>query len=193
MNTTHPTVSPLRQRMLEDMRMRKLAPTTQEAYVRAVRTLAAYLGRPPVTASVEDLRHFQLHLVDSGVSPITLNATLSGLRFFFDITLEQRELMARMHPVKVPQTLPVVLSAHEVARLLAAASNIKHQAALSVAYGAGLRASEVIGLKVGDIDSQRTNLRAVQLLLGHTKLESTVRYLGIEVDDALELAEQTEV
>ena len=162
MNTTGHAGSPLRQRMLEDMRMRKLAPHTQEAYVRAVRTLAAYLGRPPDTASVEDLRQFQLHLVDSGVSPITLNATLTGLRFFFDITLEQRDLMARMHPVKVPQTLPVVLSPNEVARLLAAASNLKHQAALSVAYGAGLRASEVIRLKVGDIDSQRMTLRVEQ-------------------------------
>jgi site-specific recombinase XerD len=148
--------------MLEDMRMRKLNRHTQYAYVLAVRKLAAYLGRPPDTASVEDLRNFQLHLVDTGVSPITLNATLTGLRFFFDITLEQRELMARMHPVKVPQTLPVVLSPNEVARLLAAASNIKHQAALSVAYGAGLRASEVIGLKVGDVDSQRMTLRVEQ-------------------------------
>ncbi len=144
------------------MRLRKLNRHTQSAYVLAVRKLAAYLGRPPDTASVEDLRNFQLHLVDSGISPITLNATLTGLRFFFDITLEHRELMARMHPVKVPQTLPVVLSPQEVARLLAAASNLKHQAALSVAYGAGLRASEIIGLKVGDVDSQRMTLRVEQ-------------------------------
>ncbi len=162
MNTTHPTGSPLRQRMIEDMRMRKLAPSTQEAYIRAVRALAAYLGRPPDKATVEDLRHFQLHLVDSGASPITINTTLAGLRFFFDITLERHELMARMHSVKVPQTLPVVLSQNEVARLLAATTNIKHQAALSVAYGAGLRASEIIGLKVGDIDSQRMTLRVEQ-------------------------------
>jgi len=148
--------------MIEDMRMRKLAPGTQQSYVRAVRTLAAYRGRPPDTASVEDLRSFQLHLVDTGVSPITLNATLTGLRFFFDITLERHELMARMHPVKVPQTLPVVLSPNEVARLLAAASNIKHRAELSVAYGAGLRASEVIELKVGDVESQRMTLRVEQ-------------------------------
>jgi site-specific recombinase XerD len=148
--------------MLDDMRMRKLEPRTQEAYVRAVRKLAAYLGRSPDTATVEDLRNFQLHLVDSGASPISLNATLTGLKFFFDITLGQIELMARMQPVKVPRTLPVVLSTEEVSRLIAAARNVKHQAALSVAYGAGLRASEVISLKTTDVDSQRMTLRVEQ-------------------------------
>jgi site-specific recombinase XerD len=111
---------------------------------------------------VEDLRNFQLHLVDTGISPITLNATLTGLKFFFDITLGQIELMARMQPVKVPRTLPVVLSTEEVSRLIAAARNVKHQAALSVAYGAGLRASEVISLKITDVDSQRMTLRVEQ-------------------------------
>jgi integrase len=111
---------------------------------------------------VEDLRNFQLHLVDSGTSPITLNATLTGLRFFFDVTVGRAELMAKMQAVKLPRTLPVVLSPQEVARLIAAARNVKHQAALSVAYGAGLRASEVIGLKVTDVDSQRMTLRVEQ-------------------------------
>ena len=152
----------LRQRMIDDMRMRKLEPKTQDAYVRAVRKLAAFLGRSPDTATVEDLRSFQLHLVDTGASPITLNTTLTGLKFFFDITLGQGELMAKMQPVKVPRTLPVVLSPQEVARLLGAARNVKHQAALSVAYGAGLRVSEVIALKVGDVDSQRMTLRVEQ-------------------------------
>lgn len=155
-------VTPLRQRMLEDMRMRKLEPRTQEAYIRAVRKLAAYLHRTPDTATVEDLRNFQLHLVDTGASPMTLNVTLTGLRFFFDVTLERLDLMARMHPVKLPHKLPVVLSPQEVSRLIAAASNVKHQAALSVAYGAGLRASEVIHLKVTDVDSQRMTLRVEQ-------------------------------
>ena len=108
---------------------------------------------------MEDLRNFQLYLVDTGSSPVTLNATLTGLKFFFDVTLGQLELMARMQPVKLPRTLPVVLSSEEVSRLLAAASNIKHQVALSVAYGAGLRASEVVHLKVTDVDSQRMTLR----------------------------------
>ena len=156
--STHP-VSPLRQRMIEDMRMRKLAPKTQTAYIRAVLKFAKYLGRSPETASAEDLRHFQLHLVDQGCSPITLNATIVGLNFLFDITLGRPELMAKMQSVRVPRKLPVVLSKEEMAKLLGAVGHIKHQTALSVAYGAGLRVSEVVALKVTDIDSQRMTLR----------------------------------
>lgn len=90
------TITPLRQRMLDDMRMRKLAPKTQSHYLRAVRQFAGFLGRPPDTASVEDLRRYQLYLVDHGISPISLNAAISGLKFFFDVTLDHAELMARM-------------------------------------------------------------------------------------------------
>ena len=162
MDSSTKRISPLRQRMLDDMRMRKLREHTQSSYVRAVRRLAAFLGRSPDSASVEDLRRFQLHLVDRGTSPITLNATITGLKFFFGVTLDRGELMARMQPVYVPQTLPVVLSREEVARLIAAVGNLKHQTALSVAYGAGLRASEIVALKVSDIDSQRMTLRVEQ-------------------------------
>ena len=162
MQTSTQAVSPLRQRMIEDMRMRKLAPKTQSAYIRAVRNFAKYLGRSPDTASDEDLRRFQLHLVDQGTSPITLNATIVGLNFLFDVTLRRPEVMARMQSVRVPFKLPVVLSKEEVARLLAATANIKHQTALSVAYGTGLRVSEVVALKVTDIDSERMTLRVEQ-------------------------------
>ena len=157
-----PTVSPLRQRMLEDMRMRKLGETTQHHYVRAVRRFARYLGRSPDTASAEDLRNFQLHMVDEGVTPPTLNATITGLRFFFEVTLGNPALMAKMKAVPQPQTLPVVLSREEVARLLAAAANLKHQTALAVAYGTGLRAREIVSLKVGDVDGKRMTLRVEQ-------------------------------
>lgn len=98
------------QHMIEDMRMRKLEPRTQEGYIRAVRKLTAYLKRSPDTATIEDLRNFQLYLVDTGTSPITLNAMQTGLKFFFDITLARGELMARMQPVKLPRTVPVVLT-----------------------------------------------------------------------------------
>ena len=155
-------ISPLRQRMIDDMRMRKLAEKTQSHYLRAVRQLAAFLGRSPDTATVEDLRAYQLHLVDHGISPVSLNAAITGLKFFFEVTLGQGELMAKMQPVQVPRTLPVVLSRDEAARLIAAARSLKHQTALSVAYGAGLRASEVVALKVGDIDSGRMTLRIEQ-------------------------------
>jgi integrase/recombinase XerD len=162
MTSSTQAISPLRQRMIDDMRLRKLAPKTRSSYIRAVRMLAAFLKRSPDTATAEDLRRFQLHLVDQGMSPVSLNATITGLKFFFDITLDRGELLSRMSPVQVPRTLPVVLSREEVARLIACASNLKHQAVLSVAYGAGLRASEVIALKVGDIDSERMTLRVEQ-------------------------------
>jgi len=162
MTTTPHRISPLRQHMLDDMRMRKLAPKTQNHYLRAVRRFAEYLGRKPDTATVEDLRRYQLHLVDAGTSPISLNAAISGLKFFCEVTLRQPELMAGMQAVRVPRTLPVVLSREEVARLIEAAGNLKHQTALALAYGTGLRASEVVALKVGDIDSQRMTLRVEQ-------------------------------
>ena len=162
MDASTQRISPLRQRMIEDMRMRKLGEKTQAAYIRAVCKFAGFLRRSPDTATVEELRRFQLHLVDRGTSPITLNATITGLKFFFDVTLDRGELTARMRPVYVPRTLPVVLNREEVARLIAAARNLKHQTALSVAYGAGLRAGEVIALKVSDIDSERMTLRVEQ-------------------------------
>lgn len=162
MDRPTPSVSPLRQRMLDDLRMRKLSPKTQSAYIRAVRNFANYLGRSPDTATVDDLRNYQLHLVDAGTSPMSLNAAIIGLKFFFDVTLDRGELMAKMRPVRIPHKLPVVLSKEEVGRLIAACGNLKHQTALSLAYGTGLRASEVSALKVGDIDSERMTLRVEQ-------------------------------
>ena len=155
-------ISPLRQRMIEDMRMRKFSPKTQNAYIRAVRRFAAFLGRAPDSASDEDLRRYQLHLVIQGISPISLNATITGLKFFFEFTVGDPERMAKMTPVQVPHKLPVILSREEVVRLIESAGSLKYQAALSVAYGAGLRASEVVALKLGDVDSQRMVLRVEQ-------------------------------
>jgi integrase/recombinase XerD len=155
-------ISPLRRRMIEDMRLRKLVTKTQDGYIRAVRHFAGWLGRSPDTASVEDLRRYQLHLVDRGISPVTLNATITGLKFFFEVTLSRPDLMAKMHPVRVAQTLPVILTREEVGRLIDSARTLKHRTALSVAYGAGLGVSEVVALKVADIDSQRMLLRVEQ-------------------------------
>jgi len=161
---THNTkpISPLRQRMIEDMALRKLAPTTQSHYLRAVINLTCFLGRSPDTASPEDLRRYQLHLVKTGTSSIMLNHTITALRFFFGATLDRPDALAKMSPVREPRKLPVVLSCEEVARLIEAAATPKYQAALSVAYGAGLRASEVVAIKVGDIDSTRMTLRVEQ-------------------------------
>ncbi|MDO9168126.1 MAG: site-specific integrase [Methylobacter sp.] len=162
MTSTIKPITPLRQRMIDDMRMRKLSPKTQTSYVRVVKRFAAFLGRSPDTASSEDLRRYQLYLVDHGISSISLNAAITGLKFLFETTLDHPELLTKMHPVHEPRKLPVVLSREEVVRLLAATDNLKHQTALSVAYGAGLRVSEVVSLKISDIDSQRMTLRIEQ-------------------------------
>jgi integrase/recombinase XerD len=162
MTSSTQAISPLRQRMLDDMRMRKLSPKTQIGYIRSVRQFAAYLKRSPDTATAEDLRLYQLHMIDHGTSAVSINNALSGLKFFFEHTLDHPELMRKMHSVRVPYKLPVVLSRDEVARLLAASGNLKHKTALSVAYGAGLRVSEICALKVSDIDSQRMALRIEQ-------------------------------
>ena len=155
-------ISPLRRRMIDDMTLRKFAPRTQEGYIRAVKGFSAFLGASPDTASAEDLRRYRLHLVASGTGVPTLNHTLTALRFLFLVTLRKPAVVLDMPFVREPRRLPVVLSPEEVARLLDAAPGLKYKAALSVAYGAGLRASEVISLKLGDIDSARMVIRVEQ-------------------------------
>ena len=155
-------ISPLRQRMIEDMQLRKLAPKTQTSYIRAVKKLADYMDHSPDTATAEDLRQFQLHLTDKGTSRITINATITALRFFFDVTVGDKEVAGKLNTVPVPRKLPVVLSREEVARLLEATSSLKYKAAFAVAYGAGLRISEVASLKISDIDSERMTLHVEQ-------------------------------
>ncbi len=155
-------ISPLRQRMLDDMNVRRFTPETQREYIRAVKRLAAYLGRSPDTATPEELRTFQLHLTERGVRPPTVNTTVTALRFFFKVTLDRPETTRRLVFVYEPRKLPRVLSPEEVLRLLEAAVSPKHKAALSVAYGAGLRAMEVVALKTSDIDSKRMMLRVEQ-------------------------------
>ena len=162
MTHSNQSTSPLRQRMIDDMTLRKLNPKTQAGYLRAVIKFSLFFGRSPALASPEDLRTFQLQQVEQGVSSTTINATITGLKFFFGITLERPEALKRMSRVRKPQKLPQVLSVEEVERLLASASNPKHRAALAVAYGAGLRASEVVHLKIADIDSKRMIVRVVQ-------------------------------
>ena len=159
---TDQTTSPLRRRMIEDMTIRKFAAKTQHDYLQRVKNFAAYLGRSPDTASSEDVRRYQLHLTASGVGVPTVNQTISTLRFFFKITLGRPDLVERTAFVREPRKLPVVLSPEEVVRLLDAAPALKYKAALSVAYGAGLRVSEVVALKVGDIDSRRMVVRIEQ-------------------------------
>jgi integrase/recombinase XerD len=152
-------VSPLRQRMIDDMNMRHFGRETQRNYIRDVGRFATFLGRPPDTATAEDLRRFQVEQRETGVPVPTINSVVSALRFLFTQTLDRPDLARRLVRVSHPRKLPVVLSRDEVARLLNATTCLKHQAALSVAYGAGLRVAEVSMLKVRDIDSERMLLR----------------------------------
>jgi integrase/recombinase XerD len=159
---TDECISPLRQRMIEDMSLRNFGEKTQKDYIRAVKNLTAFLQRSPDTASNEDLRLFQLHLAENRVGAPTINSTVSALRFFFTVTLDHAAAVRHLTFVHEPRRLPVVLSPEEVARFLEAAPGVKYKAAFSVAYGAGLRVSEVAALKVSDIDSKRMMLRVDQ-------------------------------
>lgn len=152
-------VSPLRQRMIEDMTVRKLGAATQRNYIRAVKALSEFLGRSPATATAEDLRRFQVHQSEAGAQPSAMNNTVTALRFFFRVTLDRPEMGRHLTLVRQPRKLPNVLNEEEVVRLLEHASGVKYRAALGVAYGAGLRVSEVANLKVSDIDSKRMLIR----------------------------------
>jgi site-specific recombinase XerD len=156
------TISPLRRRMTEDMTVRGFTAGTQQGYLRAVRDFTAFLGRSPDRAGTEDLRRYQLAMRGRGASATTMNAAVSALRFFFTVTLGRNDAQAGMTTVREPRRLPVILGPEEVARLLDAAPSLKYKAALSVAYGAGLRASEVVSPKVSNIDSTRKVIRVEQ-------------------------------
>src|SRR3979490_3235275 len=159
---TDEAMSPLRRRIIEDRTSRKLAPKSQQGYIRTVKDFAAFLGRSPDTASFEDVRRFQLHLAASGTHIPILNHTVAALRFFFRVTLKRSDIIEHTTFLHEPRKLPVVLNPEEGAHLLDAAPGLKYKAALSVAYGAGLRAAEVISLKIGDIDSKRMVIRVEQ-------------------------------
>src|SRR6266849_3450065 len=155
-------ISPLRQRMIEDMSLRNFGEKTRNDYIRHVKTFTAFLGRSPDTATAEDLRRFQLHQTQTGVHPTTINGSVAALRFFFTVTLGRANVARHLTFVREPRKIPVVLSLDEIARLLEAAPGPKYKAALSAAYGAGLRVSEVVALKVSDIDSKRMLLKIEQ-------------------------------
>jgi integrase/recombinase XerD len=159
---TYKAISPLRRRMIEDMTIRKLGPKTQAGYIRAVKNFAVFLGHSPDRASIEDIRRYRLSLASGGLGIASVNAVMTALRFFFKVTLRRGDVTEDIVFAREPRRLPVVLSPEEVARLLAAAPSLKYQAALSIAYGGGLRASEVISLKVGDIESARMLIRVDQ-------------------------------
>ncbi len=149
--------TPLRKRMIEDMRIRGMGDKAQKAHIRAIKDFAAFLGHSPDTATPEELRAYQLHMADTGVTPTTFNARIVALRFFFGMTCGREDMKRFMQFRTEPRKLPVVLSVEEVSDILMAAPGpgLKYRAALSIGYGTGLRAAEVCALKIGDIDSDR--------------------------------------
>ncbi|MEK0164632.1 site-specific integrase [Phaeobacter sp. A36a-5a] len=149
--------TPLRARMIEDMRIRGMGESAQKAHIRAMKDFAGYLGHAPDTATPEELRAYQLHMTDTGVSASTFNVRISSLRFFLGITCGREEMKRYMQFRSKPRKLPIVLSVEEVGDLMAAVPGpgLKYRAALGISYGAGLRASEVCNLKVTDIDCDR--------------------------------------
>ena len=149
--------TPLRQRMIEDMHIRGMAEMTQAAHIRAVKDFAVFLKRSPDIATQEELRAYQLHLTNTGMTATTFNVRIVSLRFFVGVTCGRDEMKRYMQFRRVPRKLPAVLSVEEVGDILAAAPGpgLKYRAALGISYGAGLRAAEVCHLKVQDIDSDR--------------------------------------
>jgi len=154
-DTTTRAVSPLRRRMIDDMMLRNLSPATQRSYLHAVTKFSRYFGRSPDRLGLEDVRAFQVYLVSQGISWPSLNQTVCALRFFYGVTLNRGEIPERIAYARMLRKLPAILSPDEVVRFLEAGPSLKARAALTTAYAAGLCVSEVVGLKVCDIDSDR--------------------------------------
>jgi len=159
---TDKAISPLRRRLIEDMAIRRLSPKTQYQYIRHVKRFADFVGRSADKATTEDVHRYQLWLASIGTTVPTVNVSATALRFFFKVTLKRRDLADAVVSVREPRRLPVVLSPEEIGRLLASATNIKHRAALSLTYATGLRSSEVVSLKLTDIDKDRMVIRVEQ-------------------------------
>jgi len=155
-------VTPLRQRMIEDMNARKLCAGTQRGHIRGCKRFAAFLKRSPETAMAEDVRRFQLHLAEAGLSICNRNQIMTGLRFLFRVTLRRLDLAGEIYHLREPQKIPQVMSPDETRRLLAVANSLKVRVLLSLGYGCGLRAGEVVRLKVKHIDSAQKIIRIEQ-------------------------------
>lgn len=163
MNVQHPTpMTPLRARMIADMTARTLGPASQTSHLRACKRFAAWLGRSPDTATADDVKHFQLHLMETGTSICTRNQTMTGVKFLFRVTLRRHDLVAEVFSLKEPVKIPLVLSRNEIKRILLMAPSLKARVMLSLAYGCGMRAGEVVRLRVGDIDGEQKIIRIVQ-------------------------------
>ena len=156
------TISPLRQRMIEDMQARQLHPQTQKAHIKSCKRFAAFLQRSPETATADDIRRFQLELANWPIGISYRNSIVTGVRFLFRVTLRRQDLAAELYHLTEPRKIPVVMSQAEVKRLLATARALRFRTMLTVTYGCGLRVSEIVKLRAGDIDSEQNIIRIVQ-------------------------------
>src|SRR5258706_11525297 len=156
------TVTPLRRRMIEDMNARKLGAGTQRGHIHSCKRFTEFLKRSPDTATAEDIRRFQLHLSETGMSICNRNRIMTGVRFLLRVTLRRLDLAAEIYHIREPQKIPLVMSPDETKRLLAVAQNLKVRVLLSLGYGCGLRAGEGIRLKVKHIDSAQKIIRVEQ-------------------------------
>ena len=156
------SVTPLRQRMIEDMNARKLCAGTQRGHIRSCKRFAAFFKRSPDMATAEDIRRFQLHLSETGASICNRNRIMTGLRFLFRVTLRRLDLAAEIYHIREPQKIPLVMSQDETRRLLAVVTSLKVRVLLSLAYGCGLRAGEIVRLKVKHIDRAQNIIRIEQ-------------------------------
>ena len=159
---TTDAVTPLRQRMIDDMNARKLGAHSQRGHIYSCKRLAAFLKRSPDTATPDDVRRFQLHLAETGMSICNRNRIMTGVKFLFRVTLRRLDLAAEIYHLREPQKIPLVMSPDETKRLLAVASSLKARILLGLGYGCGLRASEVVRLKVKHIDSAQKIIRVEQ-------------------------------
>jgi integrase/recombinase XerD len=156
------TVTPLRQRMIEDMQARQLGPASQRSHVYSCKRFAAFLKRSPDTATPDEVRRFQLHLTETSMSICNRNRIMTGLKFLFRVTLRRHDLVAEIYHLREPQKIPLVMSQDETRRLLAVAGSLKVRVLLSLGYGCGLRAGEVVRLKVKHIDRAQNIIRVEQ-------------------------------
>lgn len=156
------SITSLRQRMIEDIRARQLSVATERSHIHSCKRFAAFLGRSPDTATTDDIRRFQHYLSEEGLSICNRNRVMSGVKFLVRVTMSRLDLANEIYHLREPQKIPLVMSQDEAKRLLLMAKNLKVRVMLSLSYGCGLRAGEVVGLKAGDIDSAQSIIRVVQ-------------------------------
>src|SRR5262245_51007483 len=179
--TTPDAGSPLRQRMIDDMVARKLAAGTQRGHVFACKQFAAYLGRSPETATPDDVRGFQRHLIDSGRSIHYRNRIMTGVKFLLKVTMRRHDLVAEIYHLREPEVIAVVLAPEEVVQVLASAPSLKARVMLTIGYGCGLRGGDAPSARAHDRAGRRPVRGWRQVGLGQARLPGARQCAGAPV------------